>query len=302
MTDKQKILIVDDELQNLSLLREVLKDEYEVYSENTGINALKTAEDIIPDLILLDIMMPEMDGFQVFRGLKSDPLLRNIPVAFVTALEKDEDQTAGLELGAVDYITKPFNPSILKLRVKNILKLKKQADIISGMTLTDNLTGIPDMLSFESHIKKEWRRALRNKKPLSLLIIEIDAPHPTDRSYLKNIADILKNTVVRPGDMVARYGNERFACVLPETDSDGGFIIAEKMRRSVYNANFTDEPLPCESFVTISIGVSSCIPEHGFSPDTLMEQATLMLLRAKNDGGNMVLLYAYFTEDIVDNN
>lgn len=125
---KQKILIVDDTPANIQILDETLKDEYEIYFALNGKDALQNAAAMIPDLILLDIMMPEMDGYEVCRTLKNNSLLKDIPVIFITALDQADHETKGLELGAVDYITKPFNPAIVRLRVKNQLELKKHRD------------------------------------------------------------------------------------------------------------------------------------------------------------------------------
>ncbi len=126
--EKQKIFIVDDTPANIQILDETLKDEYEIYFALNGKDALQNAVTVIPDLILLDIMMPEIDGYEVCRTLKNNPLLKDIPVIFITALDQADHETKGLELGAVDYITKPFNPAIVRLRVKNHLELKKHRD------------------------------------------------------------------------------------------------------------------------------------------------------------------------------
>lgn len=126
--EKQKIFIVDDTPANIQILDETLKDEYEIYFALNGKDALQNAAAMIPDLILLDIMMPEMDGYEVCRTLKNNSLLKDIPVIFITALDQADHETKGLELGAVDYITKPFNPTIVRLRVKNQLELKKHRD------------------------------------------------------------------------------------------------------------------------------------------------------------------------------
>ena len=126
--EKQKIFIVDDTPANIQILDETLKDEYEIYFALNGKDALQNAAAMIPDLILLDIMMPEMDGYEVCRTLKNNSLLKDIPVIFITALDQADHETKGLELGAVDYITKPFNPAIVRLRVKNQLELKKHRD------------------------------------------------------------------------------------------------------------------------------------------------------------------------------
>ena len=128
---KQKILIVDDTPANIQILNETLKDDYEIYFAMNGKDALQNAQKVIPDLVLLDIMMPGMDGYEVCGALKRNSLLKDIPVIFITALNQEDHETKGLGLGAVDYITKPFNPEIIKLRVNNHLELKRHRDALA---------------------------------------------------------------------------------------------------------------------------------------------------------------------------
>ena len=129
--ERQKILIVDDAPANIQILHETLKEEYEVFFALNGKDALQNASTVIPDLILLDIMMPEMDGYEVCGTLKNNALLKDIPVIFITALDQADHETKGLELGAVDYVTKPFNPGIVRLRIHNHLELKKHRDALA---------------------------------------------------------------------------------------------------------------------------------------------------------------------------
>jgi PleD family two-component response regulator len=129
--EKQKILIVDDTPANIQILHETLKEEYDVYFALNGKDALRNAQTVIPDLVLLDIMMPEMDGYEVCGALKENSLLKDIPVIFITALDQADHETKGLELGAVDYVTKPFNPGIVRLRIHNQLDLKRHRDALA---------------------------------------------------------------------------------------------------------------------------------------------------------------------------
>ena len=206
---QNKILIVDDVPQNIEILNSMLRDDYDVYFAINGQDAINTAAEVAPHLILLDIMMPGMDGYEVCRLLKNDPILRNTPVIFITAMDRAEDETQGLELGAVDYVTKPFNPTIVKLRVKNQLELKRQRDALSlktaelhranealqkanealeerriqlekanhlleKMAIEDALTGLANRRHFNSVLKTEIQRGRRYQDSLSLIMGDVD--------------------------------------------------------------------------------------------------------------------------------
>lgn len=207
--EHNKILIVDDVPQNIEILNSMLKNDYEVYFAVNGQDALNTAIAVIPHLILLDIMMPGMDGYEVCRSLKNDPVLKDIPVIFITAMDRAENETQGLELGAVDYVTKPFNPAIVKLRVKNQLELKRQRDALSfktaelhrtnaalqqanealeerriqlenanrlleKMAIEDVLTGLANRRHFNQVLQAEIQRGRRYNDCLSLIMCDVD--------------------------------------------------------------------------------------------------------------------------------
>ena len=170
----QKILIVDDIAENIRILNEMLQDEGVIHFATTGAEALRLAVETNPDLILLDVMMPDMDGYEVLRKMNEDAVLQSIPVIFITALDQAEDEEKGLGLGAVDYIAKPFRPGIVKLRVRNHLELKRQRDFFNCLSTLDGLTGIANRRAFDDTLLREWRRAARSRKNLSLLMLDID--------------------------------------------------------------------------------------------------------------------------------
>ncbi len=207
--EHNKILIVDDVPQNIEILNSMLKNDYEVYFAVNGQDALNTATAVMPHVILLDIMMPGMDGYEVCRSLKNDPVLKDIPVIFITAMDRAENETQGLELGAVDYVTKPFNPTIVKLRVKNQLELKRQRDALSfktaelhrtnaalqqanealeerriqlenanrllgKMAIEDVLTGLANRRHFNQVLQAEIQRGRRYNDCLSLIMCDVD--------------------------------------------------------------------------------------------------------------------------------
>ena len=209
-TGKATVLVVDDTPDNLALLSGLLKDDYKVKVANNGERALKiAASDHPPDLILLDIMMPGMDGYEVCRRLQDDPETRRIPIIFVTAKREIEDEKIGLYLGAVDYISKPYQISILKARVRTHIRLKRQANLLESLAMIDELTHIPNRRRFNDVLDAEWRRSCRNGTPLSLLMVDIDFfkayndhyGHGMGDTCLAQVAEMLATVVNRPGDL-----------------------------------------------------------------------------------------------------
>ena len=294
--DTQKILIVDDIPSNIQVLNETLRGEYRIFFATSGRDALKLAAEVQPDLILLDVMMPEMDGREVCRWLKAEPLLRDIPVVFVTAMAQEDDEATGLELGAVDYITKPFNPALVRLRVRNHLELKRQRDLLARLSSLDGLTGVANRRAFDDTLDREWRRAARAGSELALIMIDIDHfkayndryGHLAGDDCLRRVARTLAATSVRPADFLARFGGEEFACVLPETDAAGARFLAEKMRRAVGELAVPHVASPSAHHVSISLGVATARPSPGDLPKTLLEKADSMLYLAKDLGRNRV--------------
>jgi diguanylate cyclase (GGDEF)-like protein len=274
----------------------MLGSEYEIHIAPSGQEALIFAEQHRPDLILLDVIMPEMDGFEVFRRLRMIESLINVPVIFVTALEGASDELSGLKLGAADYITKPYNLEITQLRVKNHLALKRQRDLLVNICLSDGLTGISNRRRFDELLELEWKRAVRSGAMLSLLMIDIDCfkqyndtyGHVSGDECLKKIARTLCETLNRPFDLVARYGGEEFGCVLPETDADGALHVAEVLREKVESLKIPHDCSQVAPYVTVSVGVASMVPSLSMSFITLVEEADATLYAAKAGGRNMV--------------
>lgn len=294
---KPRVLIVDDSSFNISILGEALSDEYEVSVATNGTDALAVAEaQPRPDLILLDIIMPGMDGHQVCRELKSRPTTQNIPIIFITAMNQEGDETRGLELGAVDYITKPFSIPIVKARVKTHLDLKRKTDILENLSSLDGLTGIPNRRRFDEVIELEWRRSLRTEMPLSVIMLDIDFfkkyndnyGHAAGDDCLRNVAALLAKTVKRPHDFVGRYGGEEFVVVLPETDYDGAQGIAKNIHDAINELKLTHEHSDVADYVTVSVGVATTVPDKIKTFGKLVETADSMLYRAKRGGRNRV--------------
>ncbi len=297
---KPIILIVDDTPTNIQVLAEALRADYRVKVAGGG----KVALDIIakqgpPDLILLDVMMPDMDGYEICRRLKQNPATQNVPVIFVTARSDTLDEELGLRLGAVDYIAKPFHLPIVMARVRNHIALKIKTDLLEAHALLDGLTNIPNRRRFDQQLDIEWKRGLRSGEPLSLLMLDIDHfkayndnhGHGAGDDCLRKIAAALAATAVRPGDLVARYGGEEFVVLLPDTDEDGALQIAERLRSHVETLQIPHGHSATAACVTLSVGLASAVPLSNLSnnsPASLLDKADKMLYRSKQAGRNGV--------------
>jgi diguanylate cyclase (GGDEF)-like protein len=290
------LLCVDDEKQNRALLTELLQGEHRIILAKDGKQALDRAREHLPDLILLDVLMPEMDGYTVIRALKNDDLTRNIPVIFITALDSAGDEERGLELGAVDYISKPFNPAIVRVRIRNHLQSVRQRRMLEQMAMLDSLTGIPNRRRFNEVFEQEWRRCKRDSAPLSLIVVDVDHfkafndtyGHAAGDEVLCRIATTLQTSLRRPGDFVARYGGEEFVMLLPGIDSEGARVLCEHTRADVESERIPHAVSNVAPWITISLGGATRIPRDSTPNPELFSLADTYLYVAKNTGRNRV--------------
>ncbi|HPF60096.1 MAG TPA: diguanylate cyclase [Candidatus Competibacteraceae bacterium] len=290
------ILVVDDVIENIEILNNILSSCYRVLFATNGPDALAIVREQSPDLILLDVVMPDMNGYQVCARLKQHPITREIPVIFVTAKDQEEDEETGLQLGAVDYLTKPVRSSIVKLRVGIHLELKRYRDYLAALSMTDGLTGIPNRRRFDEFLKTEWLHAVRSRTPLSLVLTDVDHfkayndhyGHIAGDQCLKTVAQTLAKGLTRRTDLVARYGGEEFACVLPATDHAGALAIAERLRKHVMSQHLDHARSPTHLFVTVSMGVATLESDQHVDPQALIERADQQLYRAKQMGRNQI--------------
>jgi diguanylate cyclase (GGDEF)-like protein len=293
---KETILIVDDTPANIEILSELLSSEYEVLFATGGEDALEIAVDENPDLILLDVVMPGMDGYEVCSRLKADARTRAIPVIFVTAMDHEEDETKGLDAGAIDYLTKPIRPPIVRARMRNHIQLKRYRDALESLSSSDGLTGIANRRRFDELLDQEWTRARRSHNPLSLTIMDIDHfkafndhyGHLAGDDCLRKVAGCLAESVRRPADLVARYGGEEFACLLPDTHAEGAVCVANHIREKVNAMKIPHSASPVADHVTLSMGVSTMIPVIGQSFFDLIRRADELMYEAKNNGRNSI--------------
>lgn len=292
---KPTILVVDDMTTTLLLLHDLLKDTYEVKIAKSGTKALEILEspnDI--DLILLDIEMPDINGYDVCKRIKNNETIKNIPIIFITGRTSQEDEEYGLNLGAIDYITKPFNKAIVKLRIKNYLDLKIKNDMLEKLSMYDGLTNIRNRRFFDETFEKTFSEIKRDKKSLAVLMIDIDFFKPYNDNYghgqgdetLRKVAKALEKTIKRASDFVARYGGEEFVILLKDINKDGVEAVANNLLNAVRELKITHEFSKIENYVTISIGASFYNSNSDITKLELLLKADETLYNVKNSGRN----------------
>jgi diguanylate cyclase (GGDEF)-like protein len=293
---RPRLLVVDDQPANIQILYQILSNDYQVFMATSGAQALALCVARQPDLVLLDLIMPDIDGYQVCQRLKEDAATRDIPVIFITAKTDESAEEMGFDYGAVDFISKPINPRIVKARVKTHLMLKAQSDLLRSWAYLDGLTGVHNRRFFDERVNAEMGRAIRNQTALSLIMLDVDFfkryndhyGHQAGDDCLRRVASTLKNSLMRAGDHVARYGGEEFVCLLPDTDYTGAMQLAEAIRNEIRGLQIEHAESSVAPYVTVSLGVG-CKPAnlHG-SAMTLISLADTQLYKAKEQGRNRI--------------
>lgn len=292
---KQTVLIVDDEPTNLQLLSNQLREEYLVLVAKSGQQALHRLETNNIDLVLLDIVMPDMDGYEVIYAIKENPKFKNIPVIFISSRTESEEEIKGLRLGAVDYIGKPFQPAIVQARVRTHMALKRRTELLDKISHVDGLTELDNRRRFDERLEYEWNRARRNGNPLSVIMIDVDffkrfndnLGHIAGDNCLRKVARVLESLVQRSTDEVARYGGEEFAIIAPEVDLEGISVLAERCVAEVNGLHYPHPDSDVSAYVSISVGAATVInisPEA--NPRELVAAADQQLYQAKQRGRN----------------
>ncbi|MBW4492058.1 MAG: PleD family two-component system response regulator [Oscillatoria princeps RMCB-10] len=329
-TPKGKILVVDNQPDNLRLLSAILAAQgYRVQKAISGKLALKAALAAPPDLILLDINMPEMNGYEVCLQLKASAQTCDIPVIFISGLDNVADKVQAFRVGGTDYITKPFQLEEVVVRVESQLTirrlqmklqektrlleeqnekllqeiesrrsaeaaLQKANEKLLHFARSDNLTEIANRRHFDEYLLLEWRRADREQLPLSLILCDIDYfkayndtyGHPAGDACLKRVARAISQGVSRPQDLVARYGGEEFAAILPNTSFQEAVRVASAIHFQVQQLKIPHALSPVSNWITLSQGISTTVPSHQESPETLIASADKALYEAKQGGRN----------------
>lgn len=292
-TDKQnqpKILVIDDELIHRQMLHSLLQHDCDVFMVADGATALEFVFKQPVDLILLDMVMPDVRGDEVMRQLRSHPATRDIDIVIISSRNDVEDEETGFLLGASDYITKPFHPTIVQARIRNVLRLIHQRRLLDQLAHLDGLTGIPNRRKFEQVIENEWTRHERAAQPLSLAILDVDHfkrfndtfGHARGDDVLQAVAGSIRDMLRRTGDFAARLGGEEFVLVFSGADAQSSAVMAEHVRQAMEQIE-----LPVGK-ITVSIGGVTLIPQGDYSLEQVMETADQLLYEAKQNGRNRV--------------
>ena len=310
------ILIVDDSQDSLHLLDHILKDAgyKDIILAQSAVEVFRLLKmddpsciDVQVDLILMDIIMPEIDGIEACRTIKKHDNLRDIPIIMVTVITDMDSLETAFAAGAVDYITKPYKKIELLARIRSMLKLNHEINchkahekelkeltlqletsnkLLEHLSYRDSLTGIANRRYFDEFIEQEWKRAVREVYPISLIFVDIDHfkafndtyGHPAGDEYLKQVARVLTNSIKRPADVVSRYGGEKFIAVLPGTDAEGVISVAELMKANVDGLGIEHSSSQVTNHVSVSIGVATTVPDRYNTPTRLIANADKALL------------------------
>ncbi|MDV2991199.1 MAG: Sensor histidine kinase RcsC [Chroococcidiopsis sp. SAG 2025] len=303
------ILIVDDNPTNLSVLSHTLKSAgFNIRVAIDGESAIELVKCEPPDLILLDVQMETLDGFETCSILKADAATQKIPIIFITALADLQAKVKGFAVGAVDYITKPFYKAEVIARVtvhlqlslltrkvmEQAIALQKANQELQNLIYIDSLTQIANRRQFDSCFEREWRRLAREQAPLALILCDVDYFKKYNDCYghiagdicLQNIAKALMRAVTRPADLVARYGGEEFGIILPNTSTEGAIRVADRIQAEIEQLQILHSQSEVSAYVTVSLGISSQIPNQEISTETSIAAADRALYCAKQQGRN----------------
>lgn len=321
LNDDINILIVDDRPDNLFVLESLLEDiNCNIVKANSGKEALDLLQEQEFALVILDVHMPEMDGFKTAKLMRAKERTRYIPIIFVTAIYEEQwSILKGYEVGAVDYLFKPIEliilqskvkvfielykqkqllkmqAELLEQRVKELLELKEVNGRLASLSTIDGLTGIPNRRSFDTFIEMSWKNSIREQKPLSLIMADIDYFKAFNDNYghlkgddcLIMVAKTLSSCVKRPTDLVARFGGEEFIAVLG-TYKEGAIAVAERMRKSIEDLFIPHEYSPVSSYVTVSLGVVEIVTNLSDNYLECINNVDSVLYQAKQNGRNTV--------------
>ena len=300
MRDTQHILVVDDEQAICKLLVRQLRDlggpgGVRVESLCDADDALEAAQLQQPDLVLLDVQIGRRNGFDVIRELKADPRTHDIPVIFITGESDPQQMVQGFDLGAVDYVTKPFEPAELQARVRNALKTKSLLDMLTAQAEIDGLTGLHNRRHFDERLAQELAAAQRYGRRLGLILLDIDYfkrmndryGHPKGDAVIRGVSAVLRETC-RTSDIPCRYGGDELAAILPEVDTDGLLHFGERLTHAIRTDRELQAQFPL--LVTCSLGGAQSTPDCR-DPIKLVARADEALYRSKNEGRDRFTLY-----------
>lgn len=300
--NRATILIVDDMSTNLMMLSDILKDGYNIKISKTGEKAIELCKNLDIDLVLLDIEMPLMNGYEVCKNLKNYEKTKNIPIIFVSAKNSEEDEEYGLNLGAIDYISKPFSKVIIKARVKNQIKLKQKTELLEKLSNYDGLTNIKNRRYFDDRLTQVYKDSKIKNTNLALMMIDIDFFKPYNDNYghgkgdeaLKIVAKTLENSILntlnRPNDLVARYGGEEFVVLLSNIDLKELEEISNRVVKAIRDENIEHKFSKVASYLTISLGAVLYKSSNDLSIASVMKSADEALYEVKQKSRDNFLI------------
>ncbi|WP_286234271.1 GGDEF domain-containing response regulator [Thalassotalea sediminis] len=296
-SDKQfTLLCIDDESANLKILASIFKDTYKVVVCKQPKKAMSMIEDIMPDLILLDVVMPELNGFELYEQLKQQPILNNIPVIFITGLQSAADEEKGLVLGACDYIQKPFNYGIVRVRVNTHMEIIRQRKLLESLANIDSLTELPNRRKWQEDSANQWNFAKANCKKMVLGIVDIDFFKKYNDAYghqqgdivLRKVANAIRRVLFDHGGAIYRCGGEEFYFYIPiEKNMDAETILAQCLE-SVSALEIQHQASITSSILTASIGAVEILANEDYSVEQLLSIADEQLYQVKNTTRNAV--------------
>ncbi len=294
--EREKVLIVDDSPVQAAQLKSILDEEYDVTAVHTAEDGLSAASSGDYSLILLDVIMPGMDGFMLLKKLQDEVITRHLPVILITGLSAIEHEQRGLMLGAVDYIVKPFHPLIVQARVNTHIKLYQYRKQVEYQSMTDQLTGVANRRRHDRHSLTKWQEAVRLQVPFSICMFDIDKfkvyndtfGHPAGDKVIAAVASTAASHLRRSTDFFARYGGEEFVAFFMGGSSAEAFEHLKTIRQAVEDLHIPHSAAVAP-WVTVSIGGVTVVPKPEDAYDTYLKVADTMLYDAKRFGRNQVV-------------
>ncbi|MFH1459773.1 MAG: diguanylate cyclase [Candidatus Omnitrophota bacterium] len=294
---KSTILIVEDNPLDLEVVKKILSEAgYEVIYAVDGKGTFAILEEAAPDLIILDLMLPDTDGFEICKFLQKNDRWMNVPIIFLSSSDSLGNKLMGLKLGASDFLSKGCNEKELLLRVRNLLRVKKIYDETLRLTIIDSLTRVYNRRYFQYRLMDEFQRGKRYERQFCCMIMDIDnfksinnsLGKPKGDQILKKVAVVLRANM-RTADILCRYGGDEFGVLLPETDFHGAQVMAERLKNLVAQTNLDEIEKSLK--ITLSCGISSLVDNHPADREELLTQADVALHQAKKTGQNIIGLY-----------
>jgi diguanylate cyclase (GGDEF)-like protein len=291
---KPIVLIIDDSMDVHRLLKARLRnEEIEFVSTLNGTDGLQTALARQPSLVLLDLDMPGVDGFEVLRSLKENKDTVQIPVIVLSGMQSPQDKVTAFDLGAVDYVTKPFDLAELRVRLRSALRVNQLVKMLAQRAQIDGLTGLWNRAYFDRRWSEEYGRSKRNPRALSIAMLDIDHfksindnfGHPAGDVVLQGVAKLLVREV-RAADIACRYGGEEFMLIMPDTSPTDAESLCERLRTNIQNLSWPRHP---DRPVTVSFGVAGCSGAPSVSSEAWIELTDANLYAAKRSGRNKVV-------------